>query len=383
MEKKLAEAISVSKAILGEFDLCDHCLGRMFAKKLRLQSNQRLGKRIRALVKAKGTKCYICRNLFDSVPYYVEKMQAASECYDFETFLVGAKLRPSVLDRDDHIRSKFRLIGADAVKTAMTRHLAKQLARRTGKKSQFVDPDVTFMVDFKSESCSIQSKPVYLFGRYTKKARGIPQKQRPCENCQGKGCVTCSHHGIAEFDSVEGMISKYLFERFGAAQARITWIGGEDVSSLVLGAGRPFFVKLLNPKRRRIRLPSTVSADRIEILNLKQTSKLPTGPVQFSSQVTLLVSSEAPILPEDLAKLDSLEGTVAVYDSGKRAEKFIKNVSYRAQSASTFSLSMTAEGGLPLKRLVSGENVFPNVSDLLGAKCRCETFDFEQVTIAN
>jgi tRNA pseudouridine synthase 10 len=384
IENQFADITPTAKKMLAEYDLCDFCLGRMFAKKLRLQSNRMLGKKLHTLLKSTSTKCYICKNLFDAIPYYVQKMLDVSSGYEFETFLVGAKLRPSVLDRDDHIRSKFQ-IRVDAVKTNMTREIAKRFARRSKKRAEFADPDVVFTIDFKDESCTIQSRPIFMHGRYTKRSRNIPQKQRPCANCKGKGCVTCNHHGIAEFDSVEGAISQLLFERFGAIQAKITWIGGEDATSLVLGSGRPFFVKLLNPKRRKIRLPEKVRAGQITILGLKLATKIPNMPLQFESDVLLTISSEMTVDANIIDKLGVLENsTVAVYDdSGKRSEKVVRNVKYETLSQNSFALLMTADGGLPLKHFVSGDNVFPNITDLLGIPCRCDTFDFKRIRITN
>lgn len=384
-KKQLAEVLGLSEKILEEFDLCDHCLGRIFAKRLRLRSGQRLGKKIHSTLKIKNTKCYICKNIFEALPLYTQKMLDASECYRFRTFLVGSKLRPSVLDRDDNVRSKFRLRGMDSIKAAVTKRLVTQFAKKTKKSLRSNEPDVTFTIDFKTESCQVQSKPLYLLGKYTKQERGIPQKQRPCENCSGKGCVTCSQHGMTEFDSVEGMISKFLFERFGASQTRITWIGGEDSSSLVLGSGRPFFVKLLNPKKRNVRLPKKIRAGRIDIHNMGPAGRPPANPVQFESKVVLLISSEMPIPKNAPSRLCALEeGKIAIYEnSGKRAVKSVRNISCRVQSENTLLLSMTAEGGLPMKHLVSGENVFPNVSDLLEVPCRCETFDFKEIKILN
>src|SRR5437870_3242776 len=79
----------------------------------------------------------------------------------------------------------------------------------------YQNPDIVFTLDFKNEECEIKPKPVFLSGRYTKTVRGIPQKQRPCENCGGKGCYACEFHGISEFESVEGKIAKFLYEKFG------------------------------------------------------------------------------------------------------------------------------------------------------------------------
>ena len=41
-----------------------------------------------------------------------------------------------------------------------------------------------------------------------------------------------------------------------------------------------------------------------------------------------------------------------------------------------FQLTLHADGGLPIKQFVGGEEyIEPNVSKLLGAKCECVTFD--------
>lgn len=382
-QDKFASALVISKKILAEYDLCDNCLGRLFSKKLHLASNKLLGQKIHKKLKKQNKKCHICKNVFETIQYYVEKMQDVSSGYQYRTFLVGAKLKPSVLDRDDHIRSQYKLRGIDGIKTSITRELAKQFSRKTHKKQNHLEPDLTITADFKTESCEAHSKSLYLSGRYTKPTRDIAQKQKPCQNCLGKGCVTCHRHGMTEFDSVEGMICKYAFEKFGAVQAKITWIGGEDTTSLVLGKGRPFFVKLLNPKKRTIKMPKTIPSDKIKIHNLKQIPKMPQGPILFQSKAKLYITTENPITQESLARLDELNSsTVAIYEkSGKRSEKKIHSVSYDVKSQNSFVLEMTLDGGVPLKHFVFGEDIFPNVSDLLSNKCTLEQFDFDEIRI--
>lgn len=383
--KKFTNVLRLSQKILKEYDLCDHCLGRLFAKKIGLTSNKILGQKIYKSLKKKNMKCHICKNIFDSIQHYLVKMSDVSSDYDFKTFLVGAKLKPSILDRDDHVRSQFKLKGIDSIKTNITRELVKQFAQKTKKKHQQLDPDLTLTVDFKTESCDIQSRSVFVSGRYVKNIRSIPQKQKPCSNCLGKGCLACNRHGISEFDSIEGMISRYLFEKFVAVQTKITWIGGEDSTSLVLGSGRPFFAKLTNPKKRNPKLPKKTKAGKITLNSLKQITRIPAGPMPFVSKTKLLVTTENPIRQEDLTKLDQLrKSTIAVYEnSGKRAEKSIHAICYKINSENSFYLFMRVDGGVPLKRFVTGDNVFPNISDVIANKSKCDTFDFEEIKIVN
>lgn len=385
MTKSFGNILSLSKKILEEYDLCDHCLGRLFAKKLGLLSNKKLGEKIHKVLKTKNTKCYVCKNIFDTLHQYVRKMQEISSEYDFRTFLAGTKIKPSILDRDDHLKSQFKLRGMEGIKVNITRELTKQFTRKTKKQWQQIEPDITFIIDLKTESCEVQSKPVFLSGRYTKSDRNTPQKQKSCNNCLGKGCLLCNYHGIADYDSVEGIMSKYFFEKFGAIQVKITWIGGEDETSLVFGSGRPFFAKLIRPKKRNLRLPKKIHLGKITLLSLKQIKKTPIVPLHFVSKTRLLIKTEDPIQQEALSKLLQLkENTIVVYEkSGKRAEKLIHDIKYKVNSKNSFYLSLLLDGGVPLKRFVSGDDVFPNISDILENKSRCETFDFEQVKITN
>mgnify|MGYP003704353843 CR=1 FL=1 len=78
--------------------------------------------------------------------------------------------------------------------------------------------------------------------------------------------------------------------------------------------------------------------------------------------------------------LDYLVGTIAIYEkSGKRSEKKIYSVKYTVTSPNSFIVEMRIDGGIPLKHFVNGENVFPNVSDLISNKCMLTQFDFEQI----
>src|SRR6267143_2594083 len=205
----------------------------------------------------------------------LDKMLDMSKEYEFSSFLIGAILQPSILDRDDLIRSKFKLKGIHSIKNDITREMGKKFGRRIKTIVNYQNPDIVFTLDFKTEECEIKPKPVFLSGRYTKTIRGIPQKQRPCENCGGKGCYICEFHGISEFKSVEGKIAKFLYEKFGAQQTKITWIGSEDESSLVLGKGRPFFAKLTSPHKRNIAFPKKIKIDGVSFLNLHVISKIP------------------------------------------------------------------------------------------------------------
>ena len=377
----IKEVSTIANKIIIKYPLCDSCLGRLFSKKLKLSSNRLLGKKLKQNISTLSIKCYICKNLFDNLVPYLKLMQESSSKYGFSSFVVGAIIKPSVIDRDDFIRSKFRLRGIDSVKTDITRELSKQFTRKTKKHLEFLDPEVTFTVNFKEKTCQLRSKQISLQGRYNKIKRGFSQRQKSCENCSGKGCRTCDFHGLTDYESVEGKISKFLFSKFGGTIAKFTWIGGEDKSSLVLGPGRPFFVRIQNPIKRRVRLPKTLKIDSVTINNCKIISNVPKKPMAFKSIIEMKIITENEIQTSSLKKLKkSLENPILIYEnSGKRSEKKIFNTKYKKTSKNKFTLVINAEGGLPIKRFVIGDNVVPGVSQTIDNNCKCEEFDFTEI----
>lgn len=374
------EILPTANKILKEYRLCDHCLGRLFSKQLGLISNRLLGKRIRRNF-GSTKKCYICRDLYHGMKTLLGLMLESSSGCDFETFMVGTQIKPSIVDRDDFIRSKFKLVGTDGVKTDITRHLSKQFSRKTGKTLDIIDPDLTLTVNIKDRLCPIRTKPIILHANYTKTKRGFPQKQKPCSNCSGKGCQACNFHGISEFESVEGKISEMLFARFGCTTIKFTWIGGEDKSSLVLGTGRPFFAKIQNPSKRHSGFAQKIELGFVDLHKCKILEGFPRMPIKFFSTIKIRISAEARIGTSDLRGLKSaLRNPVVVYEtSGKRSEKSVSCVRYKRLSGSDFVLTVDAEGGLPVKRFVEGSDVSPGIGEILGVGCKCMQFDFMKI----
>ncbi|MBL7001448.1 MAG: pseudouridine synthase [Nitrosopumilus sp.] len=373
--------VLLANQILKKYELCDHCLGRLFSKQLHLSSNKLLGKKLKKNLNH-TQKCYICKNLFDNLDHFLKLMLDTASNYSFSSFSVGAIMKPSIIDRDDLIRSKYKLKGIDSVKTDVSKELRKSFSRKTRKIVDFLDPNVTFTVNLKDESCQLRSKSISLSGRYIKTSRGISQKQKSCSNCFGKGCRICDFHGILEFDSVEGMISQFIFKKFGGTTAKFTWIGGEDKSNLVLGTGRPFFVKIQNPFKRNLKLTSK-TFDFLKITNLKFVTDSPKKPLKFNSLIEVKISTEDEIDSKNLKKLNDLaKHPIVVYEkSGKRSEKKVFSVKYKKNSKNTFTLFIKTEGGLPVKRFVNSDDVSPGISQILNMSCKCQEFDFLDVEV--
>ena len=373
--------LSTSNKIIKKYNLCDYCLGRLFRKQLRLSSNKLLGKKLKN-GRESNHSCYICKNLFDNLDHFLKLMLDSSFDYKFNTFSIGTIIKPSIVDRDDALKSEFKLRGIDGVKYDITKELGKLFSKKTKKITNYIDPEIIFTVNLKEPSCNLRSKPIVISGRYTKSKRGYSQKQKSCDNCSGKGCRTCDFHGISEFNSVEGVISKLIFKKFGGTTTKFTWIGGEDKSSLVLGSGRPFIVKLQNPLKRKIKFSDYVS-DFISIFNLKIIDDLPKTPLKFSSLVTIKISTDSKFDTKYLKKLKNLKNCSIIISekSGRSYEKKIFDINYKKTSDQIILVKMRVEGGLPIKRFVIGNDVTPNISGIIGTNCIPDEFDFLEIIV--
>ena len=376
-----SEITSIVNSILKKYDLCDQCLGRLFSKQLHLSSNKFLGKKLKKNYTSKG-KCYVCKDLFCNLDHFLKLMLDLSSNYEFQTYGVGIIIKPSIVDRDDFIRSKYKLKGIDSIKTDIAKELIKLFTKKTQKTLDSFDPEITFTVNLKDESCQLHSKSIIIFGKYVKSKRGYAQKQTSCDNCSGMGCRVCDFHGISEFESIEGIISKLIFKKFGGTTTKFTWIGGEDKSSLVLGNGRPFFVKIKNPSKRKSKL-SDETFDSVSVFNLKLVDTFPKKPLNFYSRIKIKISTELQINSKKLQKLKDLTTCpIVIYEkSGKRYEKKIFDLKYKKNSTNLFTIIMSAEGGFPIKRFVIGDDVSPNISSLLDNSCVAQEFDFLDIVL--
>ena len=378
-----SQSDTVSK-ILKNYDLCEYCTGRIISKIVGKPPSKFLGKKyLKKLGKSDHKTCYICKNIFDSLELVLSNIFEKSSHFDFKTFHLGITLKPSFLERDDYLKSKFKIKGIENVKFAIAKELAKKISRRTNSKRITDDPDLFIQANFKDESCILRAKPMFVYGRYNKKIRKLPQKQGLCRSCNGIGCHNCDFKGIENLQSIEGKISNLFIKKFDCNQVKINWIGGEDQSSLVLGRGRPFFAKILNPKKRNRILRKTSDLEGVYLSELQKLSIQPKGSIPFKSKVSITIDTKKPISSTQLKKLKILENAeIQDFSRDKRSiKKRIYKVGYKKLGKTSFILDLFADGGISIKSLIQQSDVVPNVSELLENQCECKKFDFKNIVV--
>ena len=302
---------------------------------------------------------------------------------DFKTFHLGITLKPSLLERDDYIKSKFKIKGIENIKFSIAKEMTKKISRKTNSKRIIDDPDLFIQANFKNESCVLRTKPLFVYGRYNKKIRSLSQKQEKCSRCSGLGCHNCEFKGIENIQSIEGTLSNFFIKKFDCKQVKINWIVGEDQSSLVMGNGRPFFANLLNPKKHNRMLPKTFDLKVISLSELKKLKVQPKGFVPFKSEVSITVETEKPISLTQLKKLKILEESIIEDFSRDKQnhQKRIYKIEYKKIGKTQFILDLFCDGGIPIKSFIQNSDITPNVSDLIKNRCKCVQFDFKNILV--
>jgi tRNA pseudouridine synthase 10 len=359
--------MSKQTLLLKHYNLCKHCLERHIG------------------AGRSSEPCYICRGLMDSLDALAKSILAAVKNYDFETFLVGAILSPQLYEREDTIRARLKIRGTENIKNHLTRKLGINLSQLTGKRVEYTKPDIRIMLNVDKESnvdVDVISRPLPLAGIYTKKSRGLPQKQDRCVSCAGTGCNCCNFSGLSGYESVEGVLAKEIARITGGQMLKFTWIGSEDQSSLVLGSGRPFYVRVFNPKKRSLKKKRIKGGGGITAM-LYAIDRQPDLQPPFIVKTKIHIKCKNTLSKKCLKKLNSLSGSVVCFENkSKIVEKRIFSVRSRQIDSNQFALTIVADGGLMIKQFVGGEKYMkPNISEILGDKCECITFDILDVKL--
>lgn len=370
--------------VCATYPLCDHCMGRIFAKRAGATGYATLGKRLRLEGKYKQPKkCHVCKGVFGTLKDHCDEMVRLTEDTEFDTFLVGATLRPSVLDADDAVRARYGLRGTQSAKSDITTTLSRMFARKTKSKPSIISPDITIKVDTRDGSVSIETRAVFVQARYTKSSRGIPQKADRCPNCSGRGCVKCAYRGINSSPSIESLVGGALCDITSARQARVLWFGSEESQSIVSGSGRPFIAKLVCPSRRRVKLfKSRELGHGVKVYDAKYVDSMPNSPPKFSFSAKIHIKTSRDIDTKAKKELRKILEGVRDYGSGSQMRK-VHHTSYKATGPREILLELGVESGFPLRRFVESSTTSPNVTDLLETECKYIVADFADIKPKN
>ncbi|MHA1793764.1 MAG: tRNA pseudouridine(54/55) synthase Pus10 [Promethearchaeota archaeon] len=364
--------------------------------------------------KDKGkARCELCGNVF-SKEFHDKIISIALEeisGLEFLTFLVGSKFPAEMMEKEDEFRVKYHLKWGESLKGHFNRFIGKALSKKLDKMVDFKSPDIVVLFSINPEQESmvdIQVNPYFIFGRYRKLKRGIPQTHWPHKECRGKGCEGCNFTGKQYMESVEELISPAILDYTKGESTKFHGAGREDIDALMLGNGRPFVVEILKGKIRELDYKSLEKEindrcdGKVQVTGLRPSSKSEMQKIKSSASTTkkyyrALCQLEKPIDEETLQKIkNSLLATpikqrtparVLHRRANKTRIKKVFDFSWEYvnddRSLLQVYLFFETEGGTYVKELISSDDgrTVPSVSGIAGQQVTCIELDVLRVDL--
>ena len=352
--------------------------------------------------------CYLCSNLFSNFKKFTDDTLQKLENIEFNTFLVGSTPNAKIINREDKFKAEFNLLEAESFKSHFNRVIGKELMIRLNKNPEFINPDlvVVFSFDFDSFKIELILKSLFIYGKYNKLIRGIPQTHWTCKNCRGKGCKDCNFTGKRYLTSIEELISEPFLRESYAIDSKFHGAGREDIDVRMLGEGRPFILELRNPKVRTLDLIkiekeiNKTNKKKVHISNLKYTDKKKVIYLKAIAEKTrkiykALVKSATKISKQTFEeKLENLKEKfekkkvrqrtptrVSHRRADKVREKFIYEIKAKRLNSRLFEFIIETQGGTYIKELVNGDQgrTKPSFSEIFDTPLECKELDVEDV----
>lgn len=389
-----------AEPLLDQYRLCDACLGRLFRKELKegnnTQKGQHIRKHLRHISKVSPDECWLCEGLIAQIPHFAQLITQTLKEYEYDTFLVGSKIDQDIQDREQQLWKLLTMDDAEPIKMEMNREIGKILEPSLQKTVDIPNPDIMAVIDTRYDIVSLQISSLFIYGRYRKLQRGIPQTRWPCSVCFGKGCKKCAYTGRLYETTVEELIAKKALELTHGTDESFHGSGREDIDALMLGSGRPFVLEIKNPQKRNIDLhelenqTNQATKNKVEITNLRfsnreEVARLKAAEFRKTYRVTL--EAAQPLNKEKLIKVaQALQGKlikqltptrVAHRRANKIRERIIYNCVIESVEGTLARLTLETESGTYVKEFISGdgEKTQPNFSELIGIPCVVKELD--------
>ncbi|MEW5826657.1 MAG: tRNA pseudouridine(54/55) synthase Pus10 [Candidatus Bipolaricaulota bacterium] len=388
-----------ARELLAKGSICDDCLGGAFGKIGRGVSNAERGRELRrawARGPAPQGKCWVCEDAFSEVGAWALRALAAAEGVEFSTYLFGVKLPLRWQEVEAHLVEVLELEQAEPAKHAWNRAVGKAFEALLGRGTvDFQDPDVLFTIDLETQDLTRHTASLFVYGRYRKLARDLPQTHWPCRACRGRGCAACGGTGKQYQDSVEEVVAAPFVAAAKGSGASLHGAGREDIDARMLGNGRPFVLEVLEPRRRSLDLVAL----RAEV-NREARGRVEVGELRWAARGLVAALKETPAektyravvsldravtLAEVERAVANLVGTIEQRTprrvAHRRADlvrpRRVLTASVIARGERVVELTVRADGGLYIKELVSGDagRTRPSLAANLGVEAAVTELD--------
>jgi tRNA pseudouridine synthase 10 len=402
-----------AREVAAQSPVCDPCLGRVFADRSFGLTNAERGRSLRVAAALEDDEepedvaredCWVCEGACARFDEWAERCVDAVEGVEFDTYQVGTRAPPLVEENEVLLREGAGLPedAGELFKSEFNREVGKRFGRLTETEVEFGRPDVQFLLDIDADAVEVEINSTFVYGRYRKLERDIPQTEWPCNKCHGTGylgkqpCDKCDGTGYMYQESVEGLTAPVVMDVMDGTDAKFHGAGREDVDALMLGTGRPFVVEIMEPRRRDVnveRLEGDINAfaeGKVEVEGLRLAAY---DMVERVKELNASKRYRAEVEFGDDVSEDELAGALAELD-GATIEQYTPNRVDHRRAALTrtrevfeatgewtderhATVEVHGAGGLYIKELVSGDEgrTEPSLAGVLGVDAEVTALD--------
>ncbi|WP_254528921.1 tRNA pseudouridine(54/55) synthase Pus10 [Natrinema gelatinilyticum] len=420
-----------ARALLGTGAVCDSCLGRPFAEQSFGLTNAERGRALRITVALADDEdfdptdpadCWVCEGYCGTFDAIAETIVDSLEGVGFGTYQVGTRVPPLVEENERLLREDAGLEpdAGESMKREVNREVGRRVGAKTGTDVDFDRPDVLAIVDLDgfdplealgsgtvtSHAVDVQINPAFVYGRYRKLDRDIPQTEWPCRECGGSGvqlgddgeetCDYCGGSGYMYDTSVEQVVRPYIVEAMDGDEGTFHGAGREDVDARMLGEGRPFVLEVKRPWKRDPdveALEETINEaaeGAVEVEGLRLATHEMVERVKehdASKRYRADVAFADPIGEADFdAALAELAGTTVNQYTPERVdhrragltrERTVYGIDGDLRGSTDAEVRLHGEGGLYVKELISSDDgrTEPSLAGLLGTDAEITALD--------
>jgi len=352
----------------------------------------------------KNDLCPLCENLFDDIDNIVKRIIDQIGEVEHSTIQLGIHLPKDLLEDEDKIRSRHGSPGSPHLKPSFVNEIQLKLSTLVHEVTFVKEkPDLMILVDGLTLMVNVDVRPVFLYGRYRKLIRDLPQTRWPCRACRGRaeGCESCNQTGLQYAESVQDLIGEPIRLSLAAEDTSFHGMGREDIDVRCLGTGRPFVIEIKKPSTRLANLEEIQkvvnenAVDKVEINSLRWSNRSEVVKVKESrSEKSYTIRFQVDDIPDEEAiiqGISSLSGVELSQETPKRVShrRAAKNRKRKVVSLSNIivegnevQFSVRCEAGTYVKELVHSDEgrTVPSVRSVLGDKeCTVLWLDVEDI----
>ena len=391
---------------------CNHCLGRVAGVRIAGDPLPLVGERVRkqALERDSDLKpdvgidcCPFCEDLFLEIDLIAGRIVTAVDGVEFSKVQLGIHFSKDHVASEEVLRSTLAGTGSRPLKATLSDAVQSAVAERLpGIVWVKERPEVMLLFDTLTLGVNADIRALFLYGRYRKLERGIPQTRWPCRACRGRdgGCESCNGTGQQYPYSIQSLVCEPMVESSGAISDSFHGMGREDIDVRCLGEGRPFVAELKSPLRRTLDLEKLMNSinkaaeNQIEIHGLRLSNRAEVSRIKETKaekSYTIRFTSDHGLTDEEVTtRIQSLSGQVLEQQTPqrvahRRADKVrnrkVVSIENILITDDGIQFDVRCESGTYVKELIHSDEgrTNPSVAALLETDCEVILLDVKDI----